>query len=589
MQLVRFRLSNFRGIRELDLELEDLEVIFGRNNTGKSTVLEALSEYAKLIRGRSSGNWYTNNVRNRNENLAIEFVTTLHLSHTEIDRLAEKLRSDGNHLSTHRDVRFFIENFDGYIRTVNIHRKRGLVESKLEFKIDGEWKIVTKLERGSEGSHSIRRRDLTELNGITWTGIKRGDVDKFSTVVAPANFLLREKTDDWRQVSAFRRPSNSNAISESYELKEDASNLPRVLHTLDNNRRESFHRIVETYASMMEGVVDVQTRISGSGSKVQTRPYIIEDEAEYSLSEISAGSKELLALLTEIETADVNAELLMLEEPETHLHPGAQRTLFEYIQDATERADVQIVLTTHSEVFINNAPPESLLKSVRKQGGSEFESIEREDVTQELAEIGYDKSGLLQSKAVVFVEGRSDIQILREFAKTLGYPPAEHGTELVELEGEGNMNAHGQSLVKLLAAFGIPYLFIQDAHDDGPREAQIELLQAVNSEGGDWQVSPDEICIWDEYEIEAHLLDTLAIAKLLNADESDIQEAKESSVAKTPSDVLNEVFETVAGTSYNKVEHGPMIARHIPEKRIPEGVKNVINEIQSLQGDSTGR
>ena len=51
MKLVDVKIENFRGIRSLHLPLDQLTVLIGENNTGKSTVLEAI----KLVLTRSFG------------------------------------------------------------------------------------------------------------------------------------------------------------------------------------------------------------------------------------------------------------------------------------------------------------------------------------------------------------------------------------------------------------------------------------------------------------------------------------------------------------------------------------------------------
>src|SRR3954466_3119678 len=42
MKLRKIRIVNFRGIKELDLDLDDLIVLIGENNTGKTAILHAL-------------------------------------------------------------------------------------------------------------------------------------------------------------------------------------------------------------------------------------------------------------------------------------------------------------------------------------------------------------------------------------------------------------------------------------------------------------------------------------------------------------------------------------------------------------------
>ena len=49
------------------------------------------------------------------------------------------------------------------------------------------------------------------------------------------------------------------------------------------------------------------------------------------------------------------ARLLLLDEPETSLHPGAQVKLQRYILDQIKKKHLQVVISTHAPAF---APPE---------------------------------------------------------------------------------------------------------------------------------------------------------------------------------------------------------------------------------------
>ena len=42
MKLIEVKIENFRGIHSLHVPLDSLTVLIGENNTGKSTVLEAI-------------------------------------------------------------------------------------------------------------------------------------------------------------------------------------------------------------------------------------------------------------------------------------------------------------------------------------------------------------------------------------------------------------------------------------------------------------------------------------------------------------------------------------------------------------------
>jgi putative ATP-dependent endonuclease of OLD family len=42
MKLIKITIENFRGIKYLSMPLTDLTVLYGENNTGKSTILDAI-------------------------------------------------------------------------------------------------------------------------------------------------------------------------------------------------------------------------------------------------------------------------------------------------------------------------------------------------------------------------------------------------------------------------------------------------------------------------------------------------------------------------------------------------------------------
>ena len=56
MRFTRLRMKDFRGIRELDIDLEpDMTVIVGRNGAGKTSILDALAQFALLLRSHLKG------------------------------------------------------------------------------------------------------------------------------------------------------------------------------------------------------------------------------------------------------------------------------------------------------------------------------------------------------------------------------------------------------------------------------------------------------------------------------------------------------------------------------------------------------
>lgn len=78
-------------------------------------------------------------------------------------------------------------------------------------------------------------------------------------------------------------------------------------------------------------------------------------------SEAHAGSGEyaVVRLVDEIQEADERS-LILLDEPEVSLHPGAQAKLMDFLCDETLRHGHQVVISTHSPALAASLPPQAI-------------------------------------------------------------------------------------------------------------------------------------------------------------------------------------------------------------------------------------
>lgn len=84
------------------------------------------------------------------------------------------------------------------------------------------------------------------------------------------------------------------------------------------------------------------------------------DGANY--SEYNAGSGEFLVaiILDQISKLPDNA-LLLLDEPEISLHPGAQKRFMRCLLEIVKKKKLQVIISTHSASIIDNLPPEAIV------------------------------------------------------------------------------------------------------------------------------------------------------------------------------------------------------------------------------------
>lgn len=105
--------------------------------------------------------------------------------------------------------------------------------------------------------------------------------------------------------------------------------------------------------------------------------------------------------------------IFAIEEPEVHLHPGAQRELEAALRGLSSLGH-SVVFTTHSPVFASAASIEDLVLVRRAAMVSEVLSYPDVDIAQVALELGVEASDRLVGKDyVILVEGRSDAEFYR--------------------------------------------------------------------------------------------------------------------------------------------------------------------------------
>lgn len=117
-------------------------------------------------------------------------------------------------------------------------------------------------------------------------------------------------------------------------------------------------------------------------------------------SEANAGSGEVAVIQLVKKIQDAKAySLILLDEPEVSIHPGAQEKLKEYLLDAIIRKKVQIVISTHSPILIKDIPSKAIKLYVTNAQGK-FEI--RENVGYQ--EAFFDLEDCVCEKKIIFCE-----------------------------------------------------------------------------------------------------------------------------------------------------------------------------------------
>ena len=174
----------------------------------------------------------------------------------------------------------------------------------------------------------------------------------------------------------------------------------------------------------------------------------LKDENANEPANRGLGSNNLLFMACELlllGSEEDGFPLLLVEEPEAHLHPQRQLRLMQFLQDqvgATRRdgQQIQIIVTTHSPNFASAIKLDNL---VMIQGGKAFPlvegttGLEKSDYRFLERFLDVTKANLFFARGVLIVEGDGENILIPTLARLIGRDFTEHGVSIVNVGHTG--------------------------------------------------------------------------------------------------------------------------------------------------------
>lgn len=200
------------------------------------------------------------------------------------------------------------------------------------------------------------------------------------------------------------------------------------------------------------------------------------------------------------------ASVLLLDEPDAHLHVVLQKQVYDRLREIARSRSSQLIIATHSEVLVDNTSPERIVSFFRRPH-SLLEHVEREQVREALKRLtSLDVLLADQVPGILYLEGETDLNLLREWARVLGHALYRHLSKSPLWHSNQGRN---------------------------PREARAHFfaLQAVRPDiagvlllDGDYRNLPDRelaadkftILRWRRYEAESYLVHPKVLARFVS-------------------------------------------------------------------------
>jgi len=368
IKLKKIKFENYKSFKSITIELSDLSVLVGPNNSGKTNILIGIYGYFEFLKQLNAQR------KKLKEGATKANCDVLFFKVPKVEQIWYNKKWISR---KHVPVIFEFEFSDGLIMVLNLNLYYGVPHIKL---------LKTNKELTNDYITKLLDTAPVILPGFIGLLIE----EEYSTHAIREQFIAAGRNSEILR----------NTI---YDLQEYS---PERYILLKN--------ILEKYFS---------AKLKDIIFKEAIDPYItsefIEDGTSLDLICAGGGFLQILQLLTYILTK--RTAIILLDEPDAHLYPQLQKTLISILYEIQKKLDLQIILSTHSKEIINNINPNYIIpifKDATQGKGltSYFESLK---VINDLGPIdNIDLALAIKTRKILFIEGPSD-KIIKQIADVI--------------------------------------------------------------------------------------------------------------------------------------------------------------------------
>lgn len=186
--------------------------------------------------------------------------------------------------------------------------------------------------------------------------------------------------------------------------------------------------------------------------------------------------------------------ILIIEEPEIHLHPQARRAFYRTLLKTANEAECQIFYSTHSTEFVDPSAPQQIVMvrkdpmmgTITTQGNSEILYDNEREELKVICEVDSAKKEFLFADVAILCEGPTEAKSIPILIKKVGINLGLEGWTTISVGGKENL----PFFLKLANHFRVPCVVVADTDSDkGNYEAHHKELNSsiINLAGGEDQ------------------------------------------------------------------------------------------------------
>ena len=398
--LTRLRVRNFKKFDAIDIELGNAVVLIGANNSGKTTALQALALWDIGLRrwnekrqGDGSPEKRPGVAINRRDLIAIPVPGAkllwrdLHVRNVERASAVESGRGGKSQKTTNVCIEIIVDGVS-----------------------NGQaWSCGLEFDYANEESFYCRPLRVAEREQPQRMPVPKQAADTRVAFLPPMSGLAAAEPV-WE-------PGRINVLIGEGQTAQVLRNLCYQIHSSSGAWDDLTRHILSLF-----GVELLPPDYVSERGEI-TMAYREPQGVRLDLSSSGRGLHQTLLLLAHL-YANPNT-VLLFDEPDAHLEILRQRQTYHILTDVANEQGSQIVAASHSEVVLNEAADRDIV--IAFVGVPHRIDDRGSQVLKALKEIGFDHYYQAEQTGwVLYLEGSTDLAILRAFAKRLEHRAAQH-------------------------------------------------------------------------------------------------------------------------------------------------------------------